>query len=237
MRGGGGGGEGGEVEGKIGMEFWPVSCSSGEDESEDMTIGRRRVALRFCRGIGGSGSESEEISMTAGFARCAFRGFCASTFFLLCLGREGKGDVVTGLTCVPVFETRRSFATVLPSSSMTMISTSTTGEDGGFLANFVGGRVACLDSTLTDTAGTLGANGRRTGAGPSIGFDVRFFFVTGFFLTTGETTFRLIEEGRGEESEAESSSTMVAAGGEVVVLPLVAVPKTSRTTILWERFP
>ena len=114
-----------------------------------------------------------------------------------------------------------------------MISTSTTGEGGGFLANFVEGRVACLDSTLIDTAGSLGANGRRTGAGPTIGFCVRFFLATGFFLTTGETIFRLIGEGSGEESEAESSSAMVGAGGETVVLSLaVALPKPSRTTIL-----
>jgi len=216
----------------MGIGVWMVSCSSSSSSSEDMTIGRRLVALRFCRGIVGSGSESEEISMTAGWARCAFRGFCASTFFLLCLDREGKGDVVTGLTCVPAFEILRSFATVLPSSSKTMISTSTT--EGGFF----GSRPACLGSTLTDTAGSLGANGRRTGAGPSIGFDVWFFLVTGFFRTTGETTFRLIGEGSGEESEAESSSTMAAAGGEAVVLPLaLALPKPSRTTILWERFP
>ena len=219
----------------MGMEVWTAIRASGSSSSEDMTIGRRRVAERFCRGIGGSCSESEEISMTAGLG-CALRGFCASVF-LLCLGREGRGDVVTGLTCAPALETLRSFATVLPSSSKTVISTSTTGEGGGFLACFVGGRVACLDSTLTDTAGSLGANGRRTDTGPSAGFDVTFFLVKGFFLITGDIIFRLIGEGSGEVSETESSST-VTAGGGAVVLPLPpALPKPSCTTILWERFP
>ena len=238
MRDGGGGGEGDRVEGGMGRGVWTVSCASGSSSSEDMTIGRCLVAARFCRGIGGSGSESDEISMTVDLARCAFRGFCTSVFFLFCLGREGKGDVVTGLTCTPVFETLRSFATVLPSSSKTMISTSTTGEDGGFLGYFVGGRVACLDSTLIDTAGSLGANGRRTDTGTSEGFDVTFFFVKDFFLTTGETILGLIGEGSGEVSEAESSSTMAAAEGGTAVLPLAfALPRPSCATILWERFP
>lgn len=144
-------------------------------------------------------------------------------FFLSCLGREGEGDVVTGLTCAPVFETLRSFATVLPWSSRTMISTSTTGEGGGFLASFVGGLGSCLDSTLLDTAGSLGANGRRADAERSVGLDATFFLVVDFFFTTGEEGFGLTGEGIGEVSDAGSSSTMTATGGEVVVLLLMVV--------------
>ena len=49
------------MEGITGMEVRPTSCSSGSPSSEDMIIGCRRVVVRFCRGIGSSSSESEEI--------------------------------------------------------------------------------------------------------------------------------------------------------------------------------
>ena len=175
--------------------------------------------------------------MTGCSARCVFGGFFTSDFFLSCLGRDGKRDVVTGLTCAPVFETLRSLATVLPSSSTTVISTSITGDGGGFLINFIGDFATCLDATLIDTAGSLGASGRRTDAGPPVGFDVTFFFVVDF-LTTGGTAFGLTGEGSGEVSDTGSSSTATVTRGEAVIFPLVvALLKPSLTTILWERFP
>jgi hypothetical protein len=69
------GGEGEGMEGAVSVGVWGTSFSSGSSSSEDMTIGRHRVAARFCRGTGSSGSESEGISMTVDLARCVFRGF------------------------------------------------------------------------------------------------------------------------------------------------------------------
>lgn len=221
----------------MGMIVRPALCSSGSSSSEDMTIGCRRVAVRFCRGIGSSGSESEEISKTTGLARCVFRDFFPSVFSMSRLGREDKGDVVIGLTCAPVFETLHSFVTVLPLSSKTVISTSTTGEGGGFLTSFVGDSTTCVDSTLIDTAGSLGANGRRTDVGPPMGFDETFFFAIDF-LTTGGTVFGLMGEGNGEVSDTGSSSVIAVTRGETTVLPLaVALVKLSVVTILCARLP
>ena len=218
----------------MGMVVRPALCSSGSSSSEDMTIGCRRVAVRFCRGIGSSGSESEETSKTTGLTRWAFRGFFPSVFSMSRLGREDKGDVVIGLTCAPVFETLHSFVTVLPLSSKTVISTSTSGEGGGFLTSFVGDFTTCVDSTLIDRAGSLGANGRRTDVGPPMGFDetVTFFFAIAF-LTTGGAVFGLMGEGSGEVSDTGSSSVIAVTRGETAVLPLaVALVKLSVVTIL-----
>lgn len=171
--------------------------------------------------------------MMTGLTGYVFWCLFTSVFFLLCLGEEGEGDIVTGLTCAPVFDTLRSFATVLPSSSNTIISTSTTGDCGNFLASFAGGVATCLDWMLIDTAGSLEANGRRTDTGPSIGLGVIFFLVVDFLLVTDEKTFGLTGEGKGEASDTESSSATIATGGEKVVLPLpLALLKVSPVTIL-----
>jgi hypothetical protein len=114
-----------------------------------------------------------------------------------------------------------------------MISTSTTGERDGFLPSFFGSFVTCLGSTLIETTGSLGANGRRTDAGPSTGFDMTFFLVVDFFLIAGKATFGLTGEDSGEVSDTGSSSTMTAAGGETVLLPLTPTSlKPSFATIL-----
>lgn len=216
----------------MGIGVCGTFCSSNSSSSEDMIIWRRRVAARFRRSGGNSGSKSDEISITSGFSRCTFRGSCTPVFFLPCLGR-GSGDVVTVLICAPVFEILRSFATVLPWSSKTMISTSTTGEGGGFLASFFGGFATCLDSTLIELTVFLGANGRRTDAVPSTGFGVTFFFVVDFFLITGKVAFGLTGEGSGEVSDTGSSSAMTATGGEAVVLLLApTLLRPSFATIL-----
>jgi len=99
------------------------------------------------------------------------------------------------MTCAPVFETLRSFVTVLPWSSKTMISTSTTGGGRGFLLSFFGGLTTCLGPVLIDTAGSLGASGRRTDVGLSAGLCVTFFLVVDFFLIADETAFGLMGEG------------------------------------------
>ena len=209
--------------GEMGIEVCGTFCSSNSSSSEDITIWRRRVVARFCRG---------EMSITSGFSRWVFRNSRALVFFLLYLGR-GVGDGSTGLICAPVSETLRSFSAVLSSSSKRVIPTPAVGEGDGFLPSFFGGLATCLDSTLIETAGSLGANGRRTDGGPSTDFGVTFFLVVGFFLVAGKEAFGLRGEGSGEMSDIGSSSTVTVTGGETVVLLLAPTPpKPSFTTIL-----